>query len=684
MEITKVMTPETVSAVRVEIRSLLSDPVPPEAITVRVQKGMYRPQDFQFTAEDGSAATAVRYVGEEGAVVHGGITVPKAQWQEADAAMLARIPAEARSHLRMIPLTAYGLTRRDWGEEVPIGAYHQAAHYDDAPVGRGCEFFCGNRRMVTARYPNLGSYGRLEAIADVGEAMEFPPQNFHHERKNLRNPRGGCYIVDADTADRMKKWQDPSTAWMFGYFYFDWADASTPISVRPENREIYPRFVSCYGARSGATYYLYNVPEELDTEGEWYLDRSTGNLYFWPWEGAEEADFSFADTHLVSCENTRNMTLSGLTLQCGIGGAIRAKGTELLFEDLQIRNIRDTAVVLEGYRNVIRNSELGYLGGTGIALTGGDRTTLTHGENRAENNYIHHFGEINQTYHPGISLSGVGQIAAHNEICHAPHSAILYGGNEHCIEYNEIHDVVLLSSDAGAIYSGRDSLAYGTVIRYNRIRRVGSGEFRPSGIYWDDALNGQTAYGNILIDVGNWGFLIGGGRDHVVENNLIVRSSGQALQYDQRLRSGVLLSRYWYAHADLHLAQLLGHDATAEPWGTRYPCLAAVVADLAADPDSPDAFFNPSHSRMRNNIAVETGGLYAVEEDVFRFSEVEDNELYATAACAGWSEEAANLLPDSPVFDDHPAFLPIEAERIGRRRALEKSSKKTGEVNKKS
>ena len=665
MKITKVMTPETVTAVRAEIRALLASPSPPDSIEISVRRGVYAPQDFHFTAEDCLASTQVAYRAESGAVIHGGITVGKADWLCPDADTLARIPTEARSQVRMISLSAYGLTREDWGDELPIGAYQQSFRYDYAPVGCGCEFFCGNRRMIKARYPNAGSYARLEAIADVGEAYEFPPQNFHPERGDLRNPRGGCYIVDVDTAERMKRWQDPSTAWMFGYFFFDWADSSTPITVKPENREVFPQFVSCYGARPGGTYYLYNVLEELDAEGEWYLDRQTGNLYFWPWDGAEEADFSFAGAPLIRCDATRNMIFSGFTIQCGISGGIAAAGEDMVFENFRIRNIRDTAVVLDGKNNVIRNSELCYLGGTGISLKGGDRPTLTCGGNRAENNYIHDFGEINQTYHPGISISGVGHTAAHNEICNAPHSAILYAGNLHCIEYNEIHDVVLLSSDAGAIYSGRDSLAYGTVIRYNRIRRCGSGEFHPQGIYWDDALNGQTAYGNILIDVGNWGIEVGGGRDHTVENNIIVRTVGAALEYDQRLRDGVSVPRGWYSHADMHIAQFRSLDISAEPWASRYPRLSRVVVDINADPDHADAFFNPSYSSVRNNIAIEAGKLYEVGDAVYRFSDVTDNVLYAAASEAGWDEEAENLSSDSPVFRALPDFRAIPAENIG-------------------
>ena len=59
-------------------------------------------------------------------------------------------------------------------------------------------------------------------------------------------------------------------------------------------------------------------------------------------------------------------------------------------------------------------------------------------------------------YTPAVSLDGSGQRASHNLIYASPHSGILYGGNEHLIEKNELHHVCQQTSDAGAIYAGRD------------------------------------------------------------------------------------------------------------------------------------------------------------------------------------------------------------------------------------
>jgi len=165
--------------------------------------------------------------------------------------------------------------------------------------------------------------------------------------------------------------------------------------------------------------------------------------------------------------------------------------------------------------------------------------------------------------------------------------------------------------------------------------------------------------------VGNWGVEVGGGRDHVVENNIIVRTAGAALEYDQRLRDGMMVPRGWYSHGDMHIAQFRSLELSAEPWVSRYPRLSRVVVDINADPDHADAFFNPSYSSVRNNVAIEAGKLYEVGDAVYRFSDVTDNVLYAAASEAGWDEEAGNLSSDSPVFHALPGFRAIPAENIG-------------------
>ena len=43
-----------------------------------------------------------------------------------------------------------------------------------------------------------------------------------------------------------------------------------------------PRPYGIYSFRKGQRFYFLNLLEELDQPGEWFLDRKTGVLYFWP------------------------------------------------------------------------------------------------------------------------------------------------------------------------------------------------------------------------------------------------------------------------------------------------------------------------------------------------------------------------------------------------------------------
>ena len=124
-----------------------------------------------------------------------------------------------------------------------------------------------------------------------------------------------------------------------------------------------------------------------------------------------------------------------------------------------------------------------------------------------------------------------------------PHEAISFSGNDHVIERNQIHHVVLETDDAGAIYTcPRDFTSRGTRIRHNHLHHCGTHHapvvpkaqrtepgvvYEPlrshgtSLIYLDDLAGGMLVEGNILEDAYR-ALLIGGGRDNVIRGNLIL------------------------------------------------------------------------------------------------------------------------------------------------------------------
>lgn len=658
-------TVHSVSEARELVRSLLTKH---EEIVVHLSAGQYSPADFVFSKEDTSNVCKVTWQGEEGTILHGGLTIPKEKWCMPDVAMMNRFQEDIRDHVYMVDLTEYGLTYADWGEMQTIGAFCSVDKYTNVPAGSRCEAFCGDHRMNIARYPNEG-YLKLDAVADVGDCAEFPAQNYYRDWGGRKDHRGGIYIIDRKTNAHISNWADPSTAWAFGYFMWDWADSSTPITVDTVNRRFFPKYVSRYGAKAGANYYLYNVPEELDTVYEWYLDRKTGKLYFYPDAEAETIDFYCHDKPLISCEDTCNMTFQNMTLRCTMGDGIRCRGENMVFQNILVKNIAGDAMHIDGKNNLVDTCEVTHTGKGGIYLSGGDRQTLTPANNRVTNCYIHDFSEVYQTYQPGVRLSGVGNTCDHCEICNSPHSAIMYGGNEHIIEYNYIHDMVLMSSDAGAIYAGFDWAANGCIVRYNRLERIGQGEFRPDGIYWDDGHSGQTAYGNLLIDVGKYGFLVGGGRENTVEKNVIIHC-GVPIVYDDRNRDGFVNDGWARAAINKpdaphwqHLKEVPYNEGI---WKEKYPLLSKIILDFDKY-DDPDFPINPTYCSVQNNIVIdEKARLGLIADSVYTYSTVENNQVYTTPEEVGLNTETWQFAADSPVFAAIPDFVNLPIDQMGR------------------
>ena len=154
-------------------------------------------------------------------------------------------------------------------------------------------------------------------------------------------------------------------------------------------------------------------------------------------------------------------------------------------------------------------------------LNGGDRNMLTPAKHFAINNHLHHFGRLMRTYAGAIHVEGVGNLVAHNLLHHAPHSAVFFNGNDHVIEFNEMHHLMLETHDAGAVYMGRNWTCTGNMIRYNFIHHRGAFGIGSSGVYLDDGNAGNTIFGNVFYK-GTWATVLGGSRNTTVENNIFI------------------------------------------------------------------------------------------------------------------------------------------------------------------
>ncbi len=644
-------------------------------VTVCVHAGEYPTPGLCLTQEDsGSADCPITYraYGDGEVVLDGGVTLSPGDFRPVSGEAKERLHSDARELVVEIDLKRLGLTEADWGPVYPIGAFGTEKKYDAHQSGENCELFVNGQRMTLARYPSEG-FLRLAAVADVGDCFEFPEQNYDLSWHERRNHFGGKYIMDKETTARLKSWKSLAGVWAYGYFYHDWADSSTPVTrFDLEHRAFFPAYVCRYGARKDALYRFFNVLDELDQPGEWYLDRDSGMLYLYPPEPLEGArvELTISRRSVIHAENVKHLTFEGFTIRGTRGDAVTIRGDDNTLRRLTVYGVMGNAAEVSGYRNLVTECHIAHTGRGGIHLSGGDRDSLTPGENRADNNLIHDWGEVYMMYNPAVRLDGVGNVCSHNEIHSAPHSAVFYYGNDHVVEYNVIHDVVLHSSDAGAIYSGQDWAGQGCVVRYNCLYNVGAGDFRPDGIYFDDMLSGQSAYGNLVINVKKNGFLIGGGRDNSVTNNVVV-GCGTGIKYDDRGRDA-FVGNGWARAAVIDYEtgsmwqRLRKAPYRSDVWAARYPALARISLDFS-DPDNRDFPVNPANSVVKNNIVIDAeASLGVIRPDVARYSDISQNAVFDSEEAAGFIPGEYILREDAPALRDAPGFQNLPIGKMGR------------------
>ena len=82
-----------------------------------------------------------------------------------------------------------------------------------------------------------------------------------------------------------------------------------------------------YEIRPGDRFFIRNLREELDAPGEWYLDRKTSTLYFWPPAPLESGDVYVPTLdQIVHMQGTGTRgVLRGFTIKCCEGTAVQLR-----------------------------------------------------------------------------------------------------------------------------------------------------------------------------------------------------------------------------------------------------------------------------------------------------------------------------------------------------------------------
>jgi len=553
-----------------------------------------------------------------------------------DPGTLARLPEEARAKVWQTDLKAQGIT--DYGK---LGT--RGFGLSGYPCHPWADLYFDGKPMQLARWPNTG----FVKMGDV-----------HGGR--FGSPEAGKPGIFQYEGDRPARWSKASDIWVFGCWAFLWEGRCLQVaSLDLEKRRLATVQPSCYGFQPGQPYYYFNLLEEIDSPGEWYLDREAGVLYLYPPSDVSRAavEFPVLAAPFVRMANVSHVVLRGLAFEVGRAeGAVITGGSRNLLAGCTFARLGTNGVIIEGgTEHVVLGCDIHTLGAGGLRVAGGDRKSLTPGGHVVENNHVRDFSRVDRVYAPAVHLDGVGSRISHNLFHDSPHHGMRVEGYDHTIEYNEIHSVVYESDDQAGIDMFGNPAYRGNILRYNFWHHIGSGHdvAGQGGIRLDDMISGVLLYGNVFYRCsgGHFGGIqIHGGKDNIADNNLFIECKyafsfspwGQKT-WESRLGSDGIRAAI----------ALGGVDIAQPPHSTRYP-------DLASMKENADRNF------LWRNLAVRCGRFTAREtgRNAMMDNHVLEGEKGDILHFRGGKVECPLFRDDSAVYDRF-AFRPIPWAEIG-------------------
>ena len=525
------------------------------SVTVYFRGGEYPiSKSIRFTAADsGSAAMPVTYKAYEGekVVLTGS--------QKLDASKITRVTDEAvlnrlvdpaaKKRLYQIKLSDVGVTSLR-----PLQDYYGWWGNVFLPD----EIYYNNTALEMARYPNKEHNYAYLYTKEVTAPEERDGPNGWRETP--------FSIVYQDDGDRARLWQLEGKVDLFisGVYGQDFAFMTNRIDTAkfdPVKKE----FTSVTGSKGGYRvqtdhrFFFMNLLEEIDFPGEYYLDRDSMTLYFYPPDVSEEtaaADLRMTvlDNPMLDLSGVEYVNFEGLTFDKTRNVAV--KGTDLnhiTFNGCTISRTGMEGMNLSGKNITVSNSHIYDLGAGGLFLTGNaaDRKTLVPDNNRIINNRIHDVNRLSGAvsgYVPGLRVTDSnGVTIEHNELYNSKMMHVWFErSNDIDFNYNHFYYAALDGGDMGALYWGRDISTMGIRIKYNYFHDIGNtytggdwGNLGVQSIFWDDSSVGPELVGNIFYKGGcGQGFTVktNNGQWSLAQNNILVDSK---IGFQYQMRSGM-------------------------------------------------------------------------------------------------------------------------------------------------
>ena len=330
--------------------------------------------------------------------------------------------------------------------------------------------------------------------------------------------RFGGVATDAISPERVNTWSNPEGGFMHASHRRDWGSMHFRIKGKDKDGKLELEGGWQNNRHEGISAndrMVENIFEELDEPGEWFYNKQTGVLYFYPEEGVNLSTAQIEVPqlkHLVELHGNAQNPIKNINFEDIVfehtartfmepfekllrsdwvvyrGGAFLIEGAEncsisncdfinlggngVFFSNYNRNNTVDgclftnigaSAILFVGDPDAVRSPLFDYYASNdfkSIDRTVGPKTNNYPAFCKASDNLIHHIGTVEKQV-AGVQLSMCSNInVAHNSIYDVPRAGInisegTWGG--HILEFNDVFDTVKETGDHGSFNSwGRD------------------------------------------------------------------------------------------------------------------------------------------------------------------------------------------------------------------------------------
>ena len=490
----------------------------------------------------------------------------------------------------------------------------------------------------------VGDYEYPELYLDANKQMlaQWPNGDANYAKYGFVGAGSGAANNKITYTDsEPSTWSDISNAWVGGYLSYDYLYMRLPVEgIDKENKQITlsvneDQGLSVTNARTTSQRWkIFNVLEELDTPTEWFIDKNTMKLYYYPPEKNESSvlEISKLKGSMIEIKEADNIAFEGICFEKTRGNAVSAQNVEnITISDCTFKNIGVDALSFTGtalaetdknywqrqnvdaaYNCEVSDNTFFNIGGHAVVMDGGNVDTLTPGNNVIKNNIFNRCAQTIKNYET-IKLLGCGNSILNNNISCASFSAIRHYGNDHVISYNEIYNVIQETDDSGAIYCGRNTVQRGTVISYNYLHDLYSTEELPfahqPAIYWDDNQTGMKAEYNIIKDAKINIYTNG------IDNNFSNNTSINIKKTNMDIKNGGAAS-----NTNTEQSTFAGNIANESLYFEKYANLSSIIS--SASLTSPDL---ARYNILKDNLNVAGTGADGIGSNTAAYGTVSNN-----------------------------------------------------------